>query len=205
MNFILVAQWKKLISKVVTYKDRTSFASHSRSQREGSPIPGVELFDVDISDKSINLELVNLGLAELSSRFGDMQKSSILTLVEPEVEDVPKVAEVAEVREEEKIPEISPVAPISVPEPSEPAILPKVPELPMNATNGDSKPSTSPKSKKSKNVSASALNGDAVSFQLPIKSTNPVNDFLENEKLNNNSAATKSSYKSEDWNKLLEE
>lgn len=166
----------------MTYKDRTSFASHSRSQREGSPIPGVELFDVDISEKSINLELVNLGLAELSSRFGDIQKSSILTLVEPEVEEVAEVV----VPEKEKTPEITPVVPISVPEPTPFELPPKA--------NGDSKPSTSPKSNKSKNVSANALNGDSVNFQTPMKSTNKVNDFLKNE-----------IYQSEDWNKLLEE
>lgn len=38
-----VASWKKLISRVVTYKTRPKGGNHIR--REGSPLPGVELFD----------------------------------------------------------------------------------------------------------------------------------------------------------------
>lgn len=77
------SQWKKLISKVVTYKERKSFALQRQNQRESSPIPGVELYEEN-SDKSIALELVKLGYAELSERFGDITKSSVLTVVDDE-------------------------------------------------------------------------------------------------------------------------
>lgn len=57
-----VANWKKLISKVVTYKERPK-PGH-RSKREGSPIPGVELFDLSEGHEvSINNLLISQGLA----------------------------------------------------------------------------------------------------------------------------------------------
>ncbi|XP_055916779.1 tudor and KH domain-containing protein homolog [Eupeodes corollae] len=57
-----VANWKKLISKVVTYKDRPK--PGNRSKREGSPVPGVELFDLsDGHEVSINNLLISNGLA----------------------------------------------------------------------------------------------------------------------------------------------
>lgn len=40
---LIVAQWKKLVSRVVTYKERTKGDTSIR--REGSPVPGVELYD----------------------------------------------------------------------------------------------------------------------------------------------------------------
>lgn len=44
-----VASWKKLISRVVTYKARPKGGNHIR--REGSPVPGVELFDPSEGNK----------------------------------------------------------------------------------------------------------------------------------------------------------
>lgn len=96
-DMVQVSQWKKLISKVVTYKDRKSFALQRHKQRESSPIPGVELYEEN-SEKSIALELVKKGHAELSDRFGDITKSSVLTVVEDEV-----VKEEVPVKEEEPI------------------------------------------------------------------------------------------------------
>lgn len=90
-NMVQVAQWKKLISKVVTYKERKSFALQ-RKHRESSPVPGVELYEEN-SDKSIALELVKQGYAELSNRFGDLTKSSVLTVVEDEIPVIEKQEE----------------------------------------------------------------------------------------------------------------
>lgn len=79
-ELVQVAHWKKLISKVVTYKERKSFAFQRQStQRESSPIPGVELYDPeDNAGANIALVLVKLGYAEVSNRFGDLAKSAIL-------------------------------------------------------------------------------------------------------------------------------
>lgn len=38
-----VAQWKKMLSRTVTYKERTQ--GDTRIRREGSPVPGIELYD----------------------------------------------------------------------------------------------------------------------------------------------------------------
>ncbi|XP_061394815.1 tudor and KH domain-containing protein homolog [Musca vetustissima] len=45
-DFTQVARWKKLISRVVTYKDRVKTLTGNAAAREGSPIPGVELYDI---------------------------------------------------------------------------------------------------------------------------------------------------------------
>lgn len=87
-SLVQVAHWKKLISKVVAYKERKSFAfQRSSKQRESSPIPGVELYDPDENlDKNIALELVKMGCAEMSNKaFGDLTKSAILNTVDDEV------------------------------------------------------------------------------------------------------------------------
>ncbi|XP_055386416.1 tudor and KH domain-containing protein homolog [Condylostylus longicornis] len=47
-----VASWRKLKSRIVTYKDRPRGGNHIR--REGSPVPGVELFD-NIEGTEINI------------------------------------------------------------------------------------------------------------------------------------------------------
>lgn len=73
---------KKLISKVVAYKERKSFDFDRKPHREASPMPGVELYckNDDLTDKNIAIELVKLGYAEMCSKqFGDLiSKSSIL-------------------------------------------------------------------------------------------------------------------------------
>ncbi|CAO1303161.1 unnamed protein product [Diamesa serratosioi] len=73
---------KKLISKVVAYKERKSFDFERKPHRETSPMPGVELYckNDDLTDKNVAIELVKLGYAEMCSKqFGDLiSKSSIL-------------------------------------------------------------------------------------------------------------------------------
>ncbi|XP_067625022.1 tudor and KH domain-containing protein homolog [Eurosta solidaginis] len=41
-----VANWKKLISRIVSYKERSKVVGGTIAARENSPIPGVELFDL---------------------------------------------------------------------------------------------------------------------------------------------------------------
>lgn len=55
-----VAQWKKLSAKINGY----SIREKTRAKREGSPVPGVDLFDVNNeNDIDIAQELVNHGFA----------------------------------------------------------------------------------------------------------------------------------------------
>lgn len=55
-----MAQWKKLSAKMNGYCVREKM----RAKREGSPVPGVELFDVNNDqDLDIAQELVNHGYA----------------------------------------------------------------------------------------------------------------------------------------------
>lgn len=57
-----VASWKKLISRVVTYKKRPKGGNHVR--REGSPIPGVQLYDTSEGfDVNIAHALISQGYA----------------------------------------------------------------------------------------------------------------------------------------------
>lgn len=101
-QMVQVAQWKKLISKVVAYKERKSFAFQRQSkQRESSPIPGVELYDPEENaDKNIALELVKLGHAEMSVEFGDLTKSAILNPVPSSEEAKPEVVAEPKVKDE---------------------------------------------------------------------------------------------------------
>lgn len=41
-----MARWKKLIARVVTYKDRVKSITGNTAAREGSPIPGVEIYEI---------------------------------------------------------------------------------------------------------------------------------------------------------------
>lgn len=60
-----LAQWKKLRARVNGYRERDS-SPYGRAKREGSPIPGVDLYDVNNSeDIDIGLELVRQGHAVL--------------------------------------------------------------------------------------------------------------------------------------------
>ncbi|KAM7351323.1 tudor and KH domain containing protein papi isoform 1-T3 [Cochliomyia hominivorax] len=45
-EYTQVARWKKLITRVVTYKDRVKSATGNAAAREGSPIPGVEIYEI---------------------------------------------------------------------------------------------------------------------------------------------------------------
>lgn len=129
------SQWKKLVSKVVTYKERKSFALQRQNQRESSPIPGVELYEEN-SDKSIALELVKLGYAELSDRFGDLAKSSVLAVIDDEPVVEVKKEDVPENKEEEIIvetpqPEIKETQPVSkVEEVKQEEIIDQIPQIP---------------------------------------------------------------------------
>jgi tudor domain-containing protein 2 len=94
-QLVQTGKWKKMISKVVTYKDRKSFALQRPSnKRESSPVPGVELYEEN-SDRNIALDLVENGYAEMSDRFGDLAKSSVLKIaddvkeISPEPMDIP--------------------------------------------------------------------------------------------------------------------
>lgn len=78
-----VAQWKKLLSRIATYKNKGHRGgSVSREGREGSPVPGVELYDTlaDGSDVNIAVELVNEGHAKVVMNFGDLNRSHVLRL-----------------------------------------------------------------------------------------------------------------------------
>lgn len=57
-----VATWKKLVSRIVTYKERPKGGNHVR--REGSPVPGVELYDTsDGNEVNIAHLLISQGYA----------------------------------------------------------------------------------------------------------------------------------------------
>ncbi|KNC22393.1 hypothetical protein FF38_04660 [Lucilia cuprina] len=45
-EYTQVARWKKLIARVVTYKDRVKSITGNTAAREGSPIPGVEIYEI---------------------------------------------------------------------------------------------------------------------------------------------------------------
>ncbi|XP_055598801.1 tudor and KH domain-containing protein homolog [Uranotaenia lowii] len=75
-----VAQWRKLLSRTVTYKNKG--LRGSREGREGSPVPGVELYDTTQpgADIDIAIELVNEGYARVTPNFGDLTRSHVLRL-----------------------------------------------------------------------------------------------------------------------------
>lgn len=77
---ITAAQWKKLLSRIATYKKKGH--RNNQESREGSPIPGVELFDVlaDGDNVNIALELVTEGHAKVTPNFGDLCRSHVLRL-----------------------------------------------------------------------------------------------------------------------------
>uniref|UniRef100_A0A1L8DLS9 Putative kinase anchor protein n=1 Tax=Nyssomyia neivai TaxID=330878 RepID=A0A1L8DLS9_9DIPT len=65
-----VAQWKKLLSRVVSYREKSPI-DDSRLKRGSSPVPGVELFDPssDGQNNNIALQLVAEGLASSIDRL----------------------------------------------------------------------------------------------------------------------------------------
>nr|XP_023023386.1 tudor and KH domain-containing protein homolog [Leptinotarsa decemlineata] len=58
-----VAQWKKLSAKMNGYSVREK----TRAKREGSPVPGIDLYELDEHDIDIGEELVKIGLAVYKS------------------------------------------------------------------------------------------------------------------------------------------
>jgi hypothetical protein len=92
-SLVQVAKWKRMISKVVTCKERKSFPTQRTNQRESSPVPGVELYEEN-SDKNVALELVRMGHAEISDRFGDLAKSAVLVVSESDEKESTPVNEV---------------------------------------------------------------------------------------------------------------
>jgi len=59
----LVAHWRKLIARVVTYKERPKATTAVNSAaKEGTPLPGVELFDpADNSELNIGDLMITQG------------------------------------------------------------------------------------------------------------------------------------------------
>lgn len=72
-----VAQWQKLSAKINGYSVREK----TRAKREGSPVPGVDLFDVN-NEKDVDIaqELVNQGYA-VFKKDADLRTSSRATSV----------------------------------------------------------------------------------------------------------------------------
>lgn len=100
-------------AKVVQYKERANNVTNSvRSQRESSPIPGVEIYDYQNgTDINVAEELVTHGLAEYV-QFGDLEKSSVLKIGDEKKADesvtVEKPALVNDIAQAEVIKEESP-------------------------------------------------------------------------------------------------
>lgn len=70
-----VAQWKKLRARVSGYTERELLRGPGRAKREGSPIPGVDLYDISQeNDLDIALELVKNGFAVLDDISGSRTK-----------------------------------------------------------------------------------------------------------------------------------
>lgn len=230
-EMVKAAQWKKLISKVVAYKERKSFAFQRQSkQRESSPIPGVELYDPDDNvDRNIALELVKCGFAEMSDRFGDLTRSSILN---PNVEEFKKLPSPApEIRDEKKkLPIPAPETKVIV-SPSPQAdeqqnlslddkeeltteVLAEETPLPTEVNPEAIKPQviTTPiNDNKTNENNNNATNGDrkepenlfsAQKPPKPSKKNQDLSEFLKSEK----QATSKKSVKSdEDWNAMMED
>lgn len=206
-QMVQVARWKKMISKVVTYKERKSFAFQRQSnKRESSPIPGVELFDLEHqnADKSIAVELVKLGFAAMTDPFGDLSKSTILTTTvdedepkAPAKEDKPSATEevtVPKANDAKKAPENVPEQPVSTTKKTR-----KSPE-PVNGASGPKTNGTSSKSstKKPKTAESNVFGG-----QKPAKSSKKqeLSEFLQNEQ----GGTPKRKPESLDWNALMDD
>lgn len=184
-SLVQVAHWKKLISKVVAYKERKSFAFQRQSkQRESSPIPGVELYDPDEStDKNIALELVKIGCAEMANKnFGDLTKSTILNTVE-DVEEK-KLEELKE-PEEKKLPVTI------MTEPSELKSTENGGKTTNLVSNGSGEKERQPDPESLFKAPGSSKK----------KSKDQLTDFLRNEQ----QATSKKQKKADDWNAMMDE
>lgn len=187
-NMVQAAKWKKLISKVVAYKERKSFAFQRQSnKRESSPIPGVELYDPeDTTDKNIGFELVKLGLAEME-QFGDLSKSAILN-------STPTVEPAAEIIKEEPKPSVKPIKVEQPKVPNEDKLTNEDIKHPVPQTNGAGK------KKKSSQAPSSTL----FTPEKPAKTSKKqkVSDFLKNEQ---QATAHSKEKPVTDWNAMLDE
>lgn len=69
-----------MLSKVVILQERKT---NHHFKRDGSPIPGVELYDTH-NGRDINLavEMVNENLARAIPKFGDLEKSRVLNVID---------------------------------------------------------------------------------------------------------------------------
>lgn len=75
-----MAQWKKLSARINGYNTREK----TRAKREGSPVPGIDLFDVS-NDQDIDIaeELVKAGCAVFKKeelRFASSRTTSMSNL-----------------------------------------------------------------------------------------------------------------------------
>lgn len=192
-QMVQAAQWKKLISKVVAYKERKSFAFQRQSkQRESSPIPGVELFDPDsAAEKNIAFELVKLGHAEMSLDFGDLTKSAILN-IESSEEVSPAVVVPVQVKDEPAVTKPATIAASKAKE--EPAEV-QNPNT-SNENNNNSILTTNGSSAKKPNKSSKK---SSQNISKPAKKSN-LQDFLQNEQ----QATSKSVKPQVDWNAMLD-
>lgn len=77
-----VAQWKKMVSRTVTYKERIK--GDTRIRREGSPVPGVELYDFyDGRDINVADELVGEGYALYTEEAQQARNTILLSYDSP--------------------------------------------------------------------------------------------------------------------------
>lgn len=206
-QMVQAARWKKMISKVVTYKERKSFAFQRQSnKRESSPIPGVELYDPEQNaDKNIGVELVKLGYAALTDPFGDLSKSTILTTTVDEEKEESKLAAVKDepsAKEEVVVPKADDAKKESDSSPAVPVPTKKTlqsPE-PVNGAPGPKTNGTSstPSAKKPKASESNVLTG-----QKPPKASKKqqLSEFLQNEQ----GGTPRKKPESLDWNALMEE
>ena len=185
-SMVQVAHWKKLISKVVAYKERKSFAFQRQSkQRESSPIPGVELYDPEENaDKNIAMELVKLGFAEMSNKkFGDLTKSSILNMI--------KDPAAKEKTKEE------------VPVPEETAKLPEMPSKPELETNNNKSISNGDeKRQKLQQPEPESLFMSGETPKKKKKGKEQLTDFLKSEQ---QATTKKQKSKEVDWNEMMDD
>lgn len=203
-QMVQAARWKKMISKVVTYKERKSFAFQRQSnKRESSPVPGVELFDPEQNAGSnVAVELVKLGYAAMCDPFGDLSKSTILTTtVDEEATKAPVRDEKPNAKDEltapkpsdaKKEPEHSSAQPVSSTNKTR-----KSPE-PVNGASGPTTNGTKSSTKKPKTAESNIFAGQKRSKSSKKQE---LSEFLQNEQ----GGTPKKKPESVDWNALMDE
>ncbi|XP_062545536.1 tudor and KH domain-containing protein homolog [Armigeres subalbatus] len=201
------AQWKKLLSRIATYKKKGHRGN--RESREGSPVPGVELYDVldDGADLNIAIELVTEGHAKIIPNFGDLGRSHVLRLdggslasSSERLNDVSSASSATDT--------VSSV--VTTIHPNRPSI--------REVTNGDEQPSSTTSPRREAPHTGELVNSNG----RPKADETESNDFIQAEKTNtaslrNESAndVTGNSYingkpkdnglRMRDWNELVEE